>query len=217
MGGLAAEGGLRAGPPLGCARAAVGRVPAARGVGLRGAVRPPHDHPGRLLPVRLRLQPRLPQLAALPVADGVRRSGHGAGDPPLLDLAPARGLEPVPLRHRSAVRAGRPRHLERPRLLAAPRVGRVRPRHARHEVLRRAAALLLPQGEGERVGPHQARLPAPGVDARAARRLPDGSDGIDRRLVGLLDRVPPDDRVDARDRAARLRLPPARGARRPPR
>ena len=57
-----------------------------------------------------------------------------------------RGVRPV--RHRAAVPALRPRHLERPRLLAAACRRRVRPRRARPRVLRRAAA--VPRHEARR-------------------------------------------------------------------
>src|SRR5205807_6494201 len=80
---LAPEGELRTWPRLGGARAHLGRLPPALRLDVRGALRPPHDHPGRLLPVLLRLQPRLPQLAALHAADGVHEPRAGARDPPL--------------------------------------------------------------------------------------------------------------------------------------
>ena len=217
MGELGAEGRLRRRPPLGGPRDPVGRVPAAVRVRLRGGVRRPQHHAGRLLPVRHGREPRLPQLAALPAADGLRRAGAGARDPALLDQVAAAGRRREPagaLRHRSAVHALRPRHLERPRLLAAARRGRVRPRHARHEVLRRAAHLLRHDPEGERVGAHQGGVRPPGDAARTARRL---RDGRDRRLERLLDRARAASRVEPRDRAARLRLPEARGAGRPAR
>ena len=90
---------------VGGARAAVGRVPAALGVGLRGGLRPPHDHAGRLLPVLDRAEPRLPELAALPAADGLRRSRAGARDPPLLDRRCSPSGRPAAVRHRPAVHA----------------------------------------------------------------------------------------------------------------
>ena len=59
-------------------------------LGLRGGVRAPHDHPGRLLPVQRGRQPRLAQLAPLPAADGLRRSRARARDPPLQRRGPVR-------------------------------------------------------------------------------------------------------------------------------
>ena len=56
---LASPGRLRAEPRVGGARAGVGRVPAALGLRVRGALRRAHDHPGRLLPVPDRAEPRL--------------------------------------------------------------------------------------------------------------------------------------------------------------
>ena len=127
---------------------------------------------------------------------------------------PPNGRAAEPVRHRAAVHALRPRQLQRPRLLAAARGRRVRAGHARHVVLRRAAALLRHGPDGERVGAHQGGLRPPGDPARTARRL---RDGHDRRLERLLDRARAADRVDARHRPARLRLPEARRAGRPAR
>ena len=71
------------GQGVGRARAPVGRLPAPLGLGLRGGVRAPHDHAGRLLPVQLGRQPRVAKLAALHAADGLRRAVARAGDPAL--------------------------------------------------------------------------------------------------------------------------------------
>ena len=70
---------------------AVGRVPAALRLRVRGALRATHDHPGRLLPVPDRAEPRLPELAALRAADGVRGSRARARDPALLGVVAAGG------------------------------------------------------------------------------------------------------------------------------
>ena len=180
-------------------------------------VRSPHDHAGRLLPVRHGRQPRLPQLAALPAANDLRRPGADTRraalhDRPATAAAHTRAAES--LRNRAAVHALRPRQLERPRLLAAARGGRVRPRHARHVVLRRAAALCRHRPDRDGVGAHQGGLRPSGEPARTARRLRDGEH---RRLERLLDRARAADRIDAGDRPDGLRLPQARRARRPAR
>ena len=96
-----------------------------------------------------------------------------------------------------------PRHVRRPRRLAAPGGRAVRARVARHAVLRRAPALPALRAVGSGVAAREARLPPPGVAARAAWRLPRR---LERRLVRLLGPVPRDERVAAHRRAARLRL-----------
>ena len=145
LGALAAARRLRRAPALGRARARLGRLPAALRHGLRGGLRPPHGHAGRLLPVRLRPEPRVAQLAALRAAARLHAARAGAGDPALLDLAPVArpgSLQPAPLRHRLAVPPGRARQLERSGLLAAARRGRVRAGRPGPALLRRPAALL---------------------------------------------------------------------------
>ena len=73
------------------------------------------------------------QLAALPAADRLHGARARARDPALLDpAAAARPRGEMPVRQRPAVHALRPRHLQRPRLLAAAGGRRVRARHARH-------------------------------------------------------------------------------------
>ena len=103
-----------------------------------------------------------------------------------------------PLRHRAAVHALRPRHVQRPRLLAA---ARRRPSTGSGRATRSSSTSRCTYYDTEqqatRVGAHQARLPPPGVDARAARRL---HHGRDRRLVGLLDAARADDRVERSSR-----------------
>ena len=142
LGRLAPEGRLRARPGLGRPRAPMGRVPPAKRLGLRGGVWAPHDHPGRLLPVQRGGQPRLAQLAPLPAADGLRRSRARARDPPLQRRGPVEDGGP-PLRAARAVHELQgARHLGRPRLLAAARGRRVRPRHTRPALLRGAARRL---------------------------------------------------------------------------
>ena len=174
LGALAAARGLRRAPALGRARARLGRLPAALRLGLRGGLRPPHGDPGRLLPVRLRREPRLAQLAALRAAARLHAARAGAGDPALLDLAPVArpaSLQPAPLRHRLAVPPGRARQLERSGLLAAARRGRVRAGRPRPALLRRSAALLRGRLR-ERLAAPEDRVPPPGVASWSARRLP---------------------------------------------
>ncbi len=215
LGRVAPAGGLRRRPGVGRAGARVGRLPAPRRVGLRRGVRPPHDHAGRVLPVLDGSQPRVPQLAPLPPPDDLRGPEPRPRDPALRDdaaAAPARAAALLPLRHRSAVHLRGPRHVRRPRRLAAPGGRAVRARVARHAVLRRAPALPALRAVGSGVAAREARLPPPGVAARAAWRLPRR---LDRGLVRLLGPVPRDERVAAHRRAARLRLSAARRARRP--
>ena len=107
-----------------------------------------------------------------------------------------------------------PRHLRRPRLLAAARGRRVRARHARHEVLRRAA----------RRSTTRPRRPASGSTSRSRSRTRSrcaartAATSWAPTATGRTSRpAPADDRVDARARPARLRLPEARRARRPAR
>ena len=108
------------------------------------------------------------------------------------------------------------RHLGRPRLLAAASGRRVRPRHTRPALLRGAAPVCRLAREGHRMGAREDRVPAPGVAARPARRLPRRDQ---RGLVRLLRVAPAHVGVDARAGPARLRLPaarrPRRSARRP--
>jgi hypothetical protein len=113
------------------------------------------------------------------------------------------------LRHWSALHPVRPRHVQRPRLLAAARRRRVRARDARHEVLRRAAHLLRHSADRDRLGAHQGGIRAPGDAARPARRLRDGQH---RRLERLLDGARAAQRVQPGHRPARVRVPEARGA-----
>ena len=213
--GLAAARAPRRRPRLALARAAVGRLHAALGGDLRGDLRAPHRLPGRLLPVRARHPGGLPRSASAHPAADLRRPRAGARDDPLLGRgAVERPRVPALLDHRD-VPADRARHVGRPRPVAAAGGGRVRPRHPRPVVLRRAPAV-----GGRRLGvalaPPEAGPPQPGEPPRPARRV---RRRHERRLVRLLDGDPRHGRVDARDRAAGLRLPAAgragRGPRRP--
>ncbi len=202
-------------PRLALARAPVGRLHAALGRDLRGDLRPPHHLPGRLLPVRRRHPGRLPRSApAHPPAD-LRRPRAGARDDPLLGGRAVERPEVPALRGHRDVQAHRARHLGRPRPLAAARRGRVRARHARPLVLRRAPAV---GGWRSRVAlaPPAPGLPQPGEPPRPARRVPHRHE---RRLVRLLHAVPRHERVDPRHGPARLPLPATgragRRARRP--
>ena len=168
---------------------AVGRVPAALGLGVRGGLRPPHDHPGRLLPVRHGREPRLPQLAALRAADDLR-------DPELAReiLRYSIVRQPPSRRRRSRTRtapgrcarastSARSNDLDFWLLLAAGEYGLG---DARHAVLRRAGAVLRRRRDGDARG-STSRTPFAHQEtpARPARRLPHRRD---RRLVRLLDR-----------------------------
>ena len=194
---------------MGRPRARLGRLPAALGDGLRGSVRLPHDDPGRLLRVRRRLQPGLPELAALPAADGLLRPGDREADPRVLGRAAAAATRrAIPIWDGAAVPAGRSGDLQRPRLLAAAGGGGVRARDPRHRVLRQAAALLRHPGagQGDDLGAPEGRVrPHPGRP-RTARGLPGG---LHRRLERLLDRVRAAHRVDAGDCPARVCVPEA--------
>ncbi len=72
------------------------------------------------------------ELAALPAADGVRGPRARARDPALHGRPAAADRRAASVRHGPAVQPRRPRHLRRPRLLAAPGGGGVRARDARH-------------------------------------------------------------------------------------
>ena len=122
----AAEGLAREQPAVARSRAHVGRLPPAFSVGLRRDVRRPHDHAGRVLPVRPRPEPRNPQLAALSTPNDLPRPGARPRDPHVLDAVPTRGEQPASVRVDRPLRPVQPGNLGRPGLLAAARLERVR-------------------------------------------------------------------------------------------
>ena len=165
-------------------------------VGLRGGVRRPHDHAGRLLPVLARLQPRLPQLAALPAADHLHRAGAGARDPALLDQAPARGAttrsRTAPARCARASTSARRTTSTSGCCSPPPSTASARATATSSTSSCRSTTRSARSRAWEHI---KLAYQPPGVEARAERRL---HHGHDRRLVGLLHAARPDDRVDAR-------------------
>ena len=160
----------------------------------------PHDHAGRLLPVHARLQPRLPQLAALPAADRLHRAGARARDPALLDQAAARGYRRASSRTapgRCARASTSARRTTSTSGCCSPPASTASARATRSSSTSSCRS-TTPSATISRVGAHQARLPPPGVDEGPERRL---HHGRDRRLVGLRDAARPDDRVDCSSRA----------------
>ena len=169
--------------------------------------RAPHDHPGRLLPVRLgstsasaagcttccRWCTPIPGWRARSCATRCRCSREHGGQLPY-------GIGPLC----TALNLGTSGDLDFWLLLAA---ARVRARLARHRVLQRAGAVLRLAPSGRACGSTSSsrtstRRPC---SARTAAIWPAA-----RRLVRLQHDIPADDGVDARDGAARLRLPVAR-------
>ena len=149
---------LRTGQGLGGAGARVGRLRAAGRLRVRGGLRPPHDHPGRLLPVLERCQSGLAELASLPASDGLRGPGDGARDPALHGLSAVASHGGDPVRDRTPLQALQQlRDVRRPRFLAPARGGRVRPGFARRLVLLRATPLLRHREAGERLEAPQGR------------------------------------------------------------
>ena len=157
MGALAAAGGLRRRPPLGrararsgtptcCARASVYEEECGHHTITQGGYYQ-YDI-GENLGYRSWLHYLLPIVYTEPeLAREILRYS--------IKFQPRdRSLQRAAVRHRAAVHALRPRHVERPRLLAAARRGRVRARHARHEVLRRAAAVLRHRAARRARGEH---------------------------------------------------------------
>ena len=213
LGAVGAPDPARPRARLALARAAVVGLHAALGRLLRGVPRAADPVPGRLLPVRPRVPGRVPRPAAARPSVDLRLAGDRPGRAAVLGLRAAAARRAGALRDELAVPAQRcPGRRERHGPLAAVDGGGVRAGDARHRHPGRAGAVRRRRARVA-VGAPRARLRPPGVAARAARRLPHPRR---RRLVGLLDRVPADDRVDARVGPARVRVPARRAARGPP-
>ena len=210
------EGRLRRRAALGRARARSGTPTCCARRGLRGGVRAPHHHPGRLLPVRHRRSTsRYRELAAHMLPMIYADAGAGARDPALLGPASSRRAARRRSRTASAPLCtrfdlGTSNDLDFWLLLAAAEYGLG---HARHRRSSTSRCRSTARRQRRRCGSTSRRAFAPpGVAARPARRLRRSATTGDWSDFSTA--VPADDRVDARHRAARLRLPAAGRARR---
>ena len=200
VGALAAAGRLRRGQRAGSRASSQWDAYLLRSASVyEEACGAPHDHAGRLLPVRHRREPRLPQLAALPAADrptpspswrarscATRSSWQPRG----------RAAQPEPVRHRPAVHALRPRHAPTTSTsgcCSPPREYGLGTRDTKF--FDEQLPYYGTCGTATAWQHIKDAFAPPGVAARPARRL---HHGRDRRLDRLLDRAPADDRVEAR-------------------